>query len=260
MRPRVELGRFLIRLGNFIRSASLMVLRADDLIEFSRQTYARPKNIAAWVKPDFVDAGLNQEEKALLKKLPLTHGRLLLLGVGGGREAIPLIQMGFDVTGVDFIPEMLVKAKKNAVRHGVEMKGIVQEISCLDVPESSYGAAWMSAAMYSSVPTKQRRIAMLKRIRQALRPGGYFLCQYYWGADNFNSLKAEKAGKVLAWLTLGNISYEPGDMLWHDIEFIHSFSSKEDLQNEFASGGFDIIHLQIPEKKMRGGAVLRKSG
>ena len=100
---------------------------------------------------------------------------------------------------------------------------------------------------------------MLKRISKALQPDGFFICQFHWGSDKPYSSKKKIAGKILAWITLGNISYEPGDMLWHNIEFIHGFLSAEELKQEFYSGGCDIIHLYIPEQSMRGGAVLKKN-
>ena len=172
MRPRITLARFLIQMGKFVESLAVMVMRPDDLVEFGRQTYTRPHNVASWGRSDLVERGLRPDETALLEKLPLKEGRLLLLGVGGGREAIPLARMGFDVTGVDFVPGMVELAKENAAQRGVRIEGLVQEISRLDVPASSYDVVWLCAAMYSCVPTRQRRVAMLRRIRQALRPGG----------------------------------------------------------------------------------------
>ncbi len=256
MRPRITLARFLLRLGSFIQSIPIMVMRPDDLVEFSRQTYARQHNVDSWGSPELVDEGLYAEESELLEKLPLTNGHLLLLGVGGGREAIPLARLGFQVTGVDFVPEMLNQAIQNAARHDVVIQGLVQEISRLELPENSYDAVWLSLAMYSSVPTRQRRIEMLQRIYKTLRPGGFFVCQFHWGAGK--APKVSQARKALAWLTLGNISYEPGDMLWHNIEFIHGFLSVEELTAEFEKSGFEVIHLSIPEQRVRGGAVLKK--
>jgi len=260
MRPRVVLGRSMIRLGRLIESLAVMAMRPDDLVEFSRQSYLRPRTVAGWSRSELVEPGLYDQEKALLRHLPVKEGRLLLLGVGGGREAIPLGRMGFAITGVDFIPEMVAKAVENAGRHGIAVEGLVQEISSLDVPEAAYDVAWLSAAMYSCLPTRRRRVAMLRRIRRALRPGGFFVFQFHWSAGDRRSRRLELARRVFAGLTLGNLSYEPGDMLWGGVEFIHGFLSEAELRSEFAEGGFDITHLELPsaERGIRGGAVLRK--
>jgi SAM-dependent methyltransferase len=259
MRPRIALARFLIRLGKFIESLAIMVMWPDDLVEFGRQMYTRPHSVASWGRPDLVDRGLSPDETALLEHLPRKEGRLLLLEVGGGREAIPLARMGFDVTGVDFVPSMVEKARENAAQRGVKIEGLVQEISRLDVPAGSYDVVWLSAGMYSCVPTRKRRVAMLRRIRRALRPGGYFVCNFHWGTQYQHSPKVELARRLVATVTLGNLSYEKGDMLWHNVEFIHGFLSEEELKSEFEAGGFEVVHLHVSDRMARGGAVLRKA-
>jgi len=246
-------------MSKLIESLALMVLRPDDLVEFGRQMYMRPHNVTAWSRDDLVQPGLNLDEQILLDKLPLKQGRLLLLGAGGGREAIPLAQAGFAVTGVDFVPEMIEQAKANAEKAGVRLEGLVQEISRLDVPSESYDVVWLSAAMYSCVPTRQRRIAMLKRIHGALRSGGYFLCQFHWGGGEPLSRRGEWLKRAFAWLTLGNLTWEPGDMLWGNVEFIHGFQSEAELLAEFIAGGFAVVDLRVHEHIPRGEAILRRA-
>ena len=260
MRLRVVMGRFLVRLGGFIQSLALMVMRPDDLVEFSRQTYARPKDVESWNREELVDSGLSSDETALLEKVPLKEGQVLLLGVGGGREAISLGRIGFEVTGVDFVPEMIQRARKNATRHGVRIEGLVQEISKLDVSGEPFDMVWLSAGMYSSVPTRKRRIKMLKRIGNALRPGGYFACQFHWDTRGRSSPKVEFARKAFAFLTLGNLWHEKGDILWGNTEFLHGFSSKNELRSEFDEGGFEVVYIHIHEGMIRGEAALKLKG
>ncbi len=258
MRPRIIFGSFLIRLGSFMQSLALMVMRPDDLVEFSRQTYAREKMVKSFGPQDLVYPTLHLDEQTLLDKVPLKKGKLLLLGVGGGREAIPLAQMGFEVMGVDFVPAMVEKAKENAVRHGMKIEGLVQEISKIDVPAGSHDIVWLSAAMYSCVPTKGRRVEMLKKINNALKPGGYFLCQFRWATKEGPAHLWELARRIVAFLTLGNLRYEKGDTLSYNMEFIHGFSQEDEARSEFAEGGFEMIYLHISEETLLGGAVLRK--
>jgi SAM-dependent methyltransferase len=258
MRPRIIFGRLLIRFGRFIQSLALVVMRPDDLVEFSRQTYAGEKMVEGFGRQGLAYPGLHDDERALLERLPKKKGRLLLLGVGGGREAIPLAKMDFEVTGVDFVPEMVEKAKENAARHGVTIEGIVQEISKIDLPAESYDVAWLSAATYSSIPTRGRRTEMLQRIGKVLIPGGYFICQFRWATKDGPAHLWQLARKIIAFLTLGNIWYEKGDTLSNNIEFIHAFSQEDEVRSEFAAGGFNLIHIHLAEEILLGGAVLRK--
>ena len=258
MRSRVFFAYLLIRLGRFMQSLAVMVMRPDDLVEFSRRTYSKSKCVESWGKKDMLDSGLSSNEMDLLKKVCIKEGRLLLLGVGGGREAIPLVQKGFEVTGVDFIPEMVEKSIKNATQRGLKINGVVQEISKLNFPNGSFDIVWLSAAMYSCVPTEKRRVEMLKKIHRILKSEGCFVCQFHIDERSGFSQKVEFARKVFGFFTLGNLWYEKGDMLWGDVEFIHAFSSEDELRSEFKNGGFEVVHLHIPERGIRGGAVMKR--
>ena len=118
MRIRVILGRMLVRLGRFIQSLALMVMRPDDLVEYSRRSYATPGSISAWSDPDLIDSGLNSDEMTLWNKVSLKSGRMLLLGLGGGREAIFLEKVVFRLPGLILSrnwSQMLKKMRPNAV-------------------------------------------------------------------------------------------------------------------------------------------------
>jgi SAM-dependent methyltransferase len=243
MRPRVLMGHFLIRLGRFIQDLAIMIMRPHDLMEFSRQSYTKPRSVNAWGQKDLVDSGLNPDEKRLLNDLSLKEGRILLLGVGGGREAIALARKNYEVTGVDFIPGMVDKAKENAAICGLKIEGLVQEISKLDVPANSYDIVWLSAGSYSSVPTKKRRQEMLKRIGRALKPEGYFVYPFRWALRFEFSPKVQTLRKLFAVFTLGNMEYEKGDMLYNNNEFVHAFSTVEEIRLEFEEGGFEVVHI-----------------
>lgn len=254
---RLGLGRTLIKLGRFIQSLSVMVMKPDDLVAFSRQTYSTQESIEGWSDSKLVELGLYPNESFLLEQLPLRRGELLLLGVGGGREIISLAEKGFTVTGLDFIPELVEKAKENAFEKGIKMTGVTQEISNLDLNSDHYDVVWLSYGMYSCVPTRKRRIKMLRQIRKALKPGGCCVCQFFWNPERRFSPFAEILRKSIAIITLGNLRHERGDELWNNIEFSHSFQSEKELTEEFKESGFDTYFLEIP-KGRRGGAILQK--
>jgi len=194
MRPRVFLGLCLVRflgkiplylgeklykIGVFIQSLAVVVMKPNDLISYSQYEYSKFESVKDW-GDDRLEKGLLPSEKELLVRLPVEKGRLLLLGIGGGREAIPLAKMGFEVTGVDFVPNLVEKAIENATQQGLKIEGIVQDISKLDLPSESFDLAWLSIDMYSFIPTRQRRVEMLRRINSVIKERGYFICQFQW--------------------------------------------------------------------------------
>jgi hypothetical protein len=90
-------------------------------------------------------------------------------------------------------------------------------------------------------------------------PGAYLVSLFHWDRRDGFSRRGELVRRALAFLTLGNRWFEEGGMLWANVEFIHAFSSVDALRSEFEEGGFEVVHIHIPEKGIRGGAVLRKA-
>jgi 2-polyprenyl-3-methyl-5-hydroxy-6-metoxy-1,4-benzoquinol methylase len=257
---RITVGKFLIRLGRFVQSLAVVMMRPGDLVEFSRRSYASPGSLSFWTNDEWLNKNLTPEEKNLLAQVPDAKGRLLLLGVGGGREAISLAKMGFEVVGVDYVPELVKSAQANALQRGVTLDGLVQEISRLEVAPGSFDLVWLTGqGMYSTVPTKNNRVQMLHRIKQALKPGGYFICQFVSSNGTKPRPLVELARKACALFTLGNLWYETGDTIWAEAEFVHVFYSRDELEAEFSQAGFEILYLNIPDGLSNStGAVLRR--
>lgn len=253
---RVHIAKALIRATNFLKSLVVVLLPPQHLIEFNRKTYERKKEIESWGRKQLINDGLSETEKVIVKNLPVSSGKMLILGVGGGREAIPLAKMGFQVTGVDFVAGMIAKAQENARKEGVEIEGLVQEISELDIEEDFYDVIWLSTFMYSSIPSEKWRLRLLAKVREGLDTGGVFVCQFWY--ENINSRKGvERFRKVLAYLFLGNIHYQKGDRLWYDREFQHCFSNEAELRKEFTKLRFRIEKLVITPEIAQGFAILR---
>jgi len=234
-------------------------MRPEDLIELTRSSYANPDLVEEWSAPPLVDEGLNSDEVHLLERMPVRAGRLLLLGIGGGREAVAFAQMGFEVTGVDFVPEMVAHAKANARRHHVEIEGLVQDISDLELAQASFEVVWFSTDGYSFIPTRRLRISMLQRLHHALQPGGCVVCQFSWNPYGATySPRRQRLGSLVAILIGGNREFEDGDRLFGGLEFIHSFQSEPELCSEFESAGFSLHYLSVGEETCMDGAILVK--
>lgn len=179
MKLRISFARFLIHLGRWIQLLAVTVMKPDNQIEFSRQNYSMPNEVKTWSDKQWIESGLTHEEDLLVKKLPIEKGNLLILGTGGGREAIFFAQKGINVTVVDFIPEMIEETRKNAKAYGVKINVIHQEISELKTPDNHYDFIWASMGLYSSVSTKKRRVKMLKDLYRTLKPGGHIFCMFH---------------------------------------------------------------------------------
>ena len=78
---------------------------------------------------------------------------------------------------------------------------------------------------------------MVRQMHAALRPGGWFACMFFWNPSLMYSPRVERLRKIFAYLTLGNLSYEPGDYLLGEVEFHHYFHHASELAGEFSGRG-----------------------
>ncbi len=257
MRIRILLIRFFHRLSRLLADIPVLILNPNQIIEYQRINYQKKNIVQSWCAPKVLELGLSDEEKKGIEDIPLKKGSLLLLGVGGGREAIPLAKRGFQVTGVDFVKDMVRKAVKNAQKHGVHIKGMVFDISNPPLLKDRYDIVWMSASLYSCIPSRKKRIYMLKGLKRALRPGGYLFGSFQFDFNQGFSPIEEKLKQIIACLSLGNFHYEKGDIFFTGYEFIHRFVSQDSLVSEFEEAGFEVLKISFPSNDIKGYALLR---
>lgn len=101
----------------------------------------------------------------------LPAGRALDLACGEGRNAIWLARRGWEVTGVDFSPVALAKARRSADEAGLALHLVEADLAD-HVPEPA--SADLVVVMYLQVPAELRG-RVLGRGADALAPGGVML-------------------------------------------------------------------------------------
>lgn len=116
----------------------------------------------------------------------LAPGRALDLACGEGRNAVWLARRGWDVTGVDFSPVAVDKARRMAAEAGVAARFVRADLAD-HVPEPA--SADLVAIVYLQVP-EPLRTTVLGRAGGALRPGGTLL----WIAHDLANLDRGHGG------------------------------------------------------------------
>jgi len=102
--------------------------------------------------------------------------KLLDLGCGTGRLCIHLTRKGFDCTGVDLSPEMLEKAKDNALAANVNVtfqSGNIVDLT--NVPDASFDYAACLFSTLGMVSGYENREAVIRSVYRVLKPGGKFV-------------------------------------------------------------------------------------
>jgi SAM-dependent methyltransferase len=104
----------------------------------------------------------------------INAGRVLDLGCGPGRHAVPLVVKGFHVTGVDASPFLLAKAQEHADRSNVEVELVRTDMREFRRPE----AFDLAVSMFSSFgyfPHRADDRLVAANFHHSLRSGGVAL-------------------------------------------------------------------------------------
>jgi SAM-dependent methyltransferase len=103
-------------------------------------------------------------------------GRVLELGVGTGRVAIPLARAGVDVTGVDLSPEMLAVLRAKDPQCLVTAH--LQDMTVLGLP-GEFDLVYAIGSTFYHLLTQEDQLRCLRAVAGVLRAGGLFLCHGY---------------------------------------------------------------------------------
>jgi SAM-dependent methyltransferase len=98
--------------------------------------------------------------------------RLLVVGSGSGRECFGLARAGYEVVGIDFSPTMVRLAREAGARLGLEVEFVVGDVQRHALPRASFAGALFTYDFYGLIPGRAARVALLRRLGEALAPGG----------------------------------------------------------------------------------------
>jgi SAM-dependent methyltransferase len=142
--------------------------------EISRAFYARlgADGLAARTRPEYDE----QIVAALLELLP-PDGRVLDVGCGYGRVAIPLAQAGFRVAGLDHADNLLAAARAGAAGAGVEVAFTAGSMTRLPYPDGAFDAALCLWSAFHELLEEDAQVATVAELWRVLAPGGFALVE-----------------------------------------------------------------------------------
>lgn len=107
---------------------------------------------------------------------------VLDIGCGTGGHVLELAGRGFDCTGVDLSPAMLeLAARKAQSRSFVHQPRWINGNAAAFAANSEFDAAIMMFAVVSYLTSNDAVRAGLANIRRHLKPGGLFICDFWYG-------------------------------------------------------------------------------
>ena len=252
------MAMFIMKAVRAFNSFAVVMMRPKEMVDYVKRVYDDENSIhfQAHTEGEFVKQGLMRWEETVIDKYIDKKDSFLVLGAGGGREAIALAKRGFKIVGIDSSELMVKAAKENAASEGVKVDFQTADLYGLPFPEKSFTYCLLSCGMYSAIPTRGNRIALLSKLKNILKDNGILIIHFL-----FNPARKErlvKTKKFVARVFKGNLDYKPGDELIPPMHFLRHFKDKEEIASEAQEGGFSIKELSI-EPYNEGYAVLEKT-
>jgi len=137
-------------------------------------------NLDEYLDPDLYDMENRDSEpdaSFLLALARETGGPLLDLGCGTGRLTIPLAQDGFEVVGLDIVPEMLAHAREKA--SGLPITWVEGDVRTFAL-DRQFKLIFEGGAVFMHQLSNADQVAYLERVRAHLAPGGrVVLCVFF---------------------------------------------------------------------------------
>ncbi|MFJ4680401.1 MULTISPECIES: class I SAM-dependent methyltransferase [Kitasatospora] len=103
-------------------------------------------------------------------------GPVLELAIGTGRIAVPLVERGIEVHGIDSSEEMTEKLREKEGGAGIPVTKA--DISSFEV-EQSYSLAFLVLNTIYALQTQEEQISCFSSAAAALEPGGHFVVEAF---------------------------------------------------------------------------------
>ena len=101
---------------------------------------------------------------------------VLSIAEGEGRNAVHLAKRGLDVTGVEFAPSAVAKAKRLADENGVDPTFLQADLFEWDWPKEAFD---ISLGLFFQFVGPQERDVLWSNLKDAAKPGGLIMIHGY---------------------------------------------------------------------------------
>jgi ubiquinone/menaquinone biosynthesis C-methylase UbiE len=120
---------------------------------------------------------LGRRDVAFWRRLALaTHGRVLELGCGTGRLALPIAKSGVPLVGLDRAPGMLARAaaRLGRVRSPIDLRLVRGDMRTLPFRRQTFDAVLAPYGVLQSLVRERDLAATIEAVARVLRRGGLF--------------------------------------------------------------------------------------
>jgi SAM-dependent methyltransferase len=249
--PRLaDLAQLAVARARKLADNTRLVAPAGDEVEANERAYATSFNFAPYACRSWQRSGLWESERQVADGWLPRSGRILDVGCGAGREAFGFAARGLDVVGYDPCRPLVDAAREAAplLAPGRDVRFVVGHALAIDEPRASFDAACVASDVYSSIPGRAARVALLARLRELVRPGGTiaFTAKPLPDASRLGRALIDLP-RAVARPLLGARVPETGDRwvragpeLPGVLVFKHLFRDDREVEDEIAAAGLEV--------------------
>jgi hypothetical protein len=184
--------------------------------------------------------GLSVWERAAFDQHFTQCRRVVVLAAGGGREVLDLRRRDVDVEGFECHPGLVTVANDLLREDGFEPRVRVGPRDVCLPPGGQYDGAIIGWGAYTHIRGRDRRIALLRHLREQLPIGAPVLLSFFaqsTGRRRFTT--TARIGNVVR-RVVGGEPIEVGDYLMP--AYVHYFTRAE-IAAECNEAGFEVTHF-----------------
>jgi SAM-dependent methyltransferase len=142
-------------------------------------------NLSEYVDPvlyDFENPDFDPEGSFYLSLARENPGPILELGCGTGRMTIPIAGQGYEITGLDIVPEMLARAKEKAASLAEDNRNITWvEADARDYRlDRRFSLIFENGSVFMHMLSNADQEAFLSNTREHLAPQGRLVVSLYF--------------------------------------------------------------------------------
>ena len=104
------------------------------------------------------------------------RGRVLELGIGTGRLALPLSRRGLQVSGIDLSPDMVEELRKKPGSEAIDVT--VGDFATAKVT-GRFALAYLIFNTITNLTTQEEQLQCFQNVAEHLEPGGYFVIEVF---------------------------------------------------------------------------------
>jgi SAM-dependent methyltransferase len=128
---------------------------------------------------DLVSAGGDHQEEIdfFARSIDASSQPILELGSGTGRILIPLLEQGFDISGIDTSEDMLDRCRAACKAKGLKAELYAQSMLDFELPQT-FGLILLTSGGLGLFTRNQDIRSTFKQVMAHLKPGGVFIFEF----------------------------------------------------------------------------------